>query len=66
MIEIDIPNRKINMIGVKGEKKTAEEVDAILAERKKNWKMPDFPKKKGYLGRYSKYATSAMSGGYLQ
>ena len=66
MIEIDIPNRKINMIGVKGEKKTAEEVDAILAERKKNWKMPDFPKKKGYLARYSKYATSAMSGGYLQ
>ncbi|MBC3536833.1 dihydroxy-acid dehydratase [Megasphaera hominis] len=66
MIEIDIPNRKINMIGIGGEKKTAEEVAAILAERKKNWKMPDFPKKKGYLARYSKYATSAMSGGYLQ
>jgi len=66
IIEIDIPNRKINMIGVGDEKKTPEEIDAILAERKKNWKMPDFPKKKGYLARYSKYATSAMSGGYLQ
>lgn len=66
MIEIDIDGRAINIIGVKGEKKTPAEIDAILAERKKNWKLPDFPPKKGYLARYSKYATSAMKGGYLQ
>ena len=37
LIEIDIPARILRIIGVRGEKKTPEEMDAILAVRRKNW-----------------------------
>ena len=36
LIEIDVMERKLNIIGIKGERKTPEEIDAVLAERKKN------------------------------
>lgn len=66
LIELDIPNRKLSIIGVNGKKLSNEEIEEILTERKKHWLLPKFPNKKGVLARYSKYATSAMSGGYLK
>jgi dihydroxy-acid dehydratase len=66
LIKLDIPNRKLNIIGVNGKELSNEEVEEILKERKKHWALPKFPAKKGVLARYSKYATSAMSGGYLK
>lgn len=38
LIEIDIQERKLNIIGVQGEKKTPEEIEEILGNRKKRWK----------------------------
>ena len=38
LIEIDVMKRKLNIIGIAGERKSMEEIDQILAERRKNWK----------------------------
>ena len=37
LIEIDVPARKMNIIGVKGQRRSMEEIDEILEERRKNW-----------------------------
>ena len=65
LIEIDIPNRKLNVIETKGEKQTPEEVTAILAERKRNWKVPQLKPKSPVQRLYSKLAVSAMAGAYM-
>lgn len=66
LIEIDIKNRILRIIGVKGEKLPLEEVDKILAERKKNW-TPKEPKyKSGILKIFSEHAVSPMKGGYME
>ena len=65
LIEIDIPSSSLNVIGVKGEKKTPAEIDAIFAERKAKWQLPPMPKKKGMLAKYAKSAVSAMAGAYM-
>lgn len=65
IISIDIPSRSLQVIGVKGEEKTPEEMEAILAERRKNWTLPERPQKKGVLKRYSDSAVSAMEGAYM-
>ena len=66
LIEIDVMERKLNIIGVAGEKKTPEEIDEILKERRKNWQ-PRAPKyKKGVLRLFSMLAASPMKGAYLE
>lgn len=65
LIEIDIAERKLNIIGVNGEKKSPEEIDAILAERKKNWKPKEMKYKTGALRLFSEHAVSPMKGAYL-
>lgn len=66
LIEIDVMERRLNIIGIAGEKKTAEEVAAVLEERKKNWK-PRAPKyQKGVLRLFSELAVSPMKGAYLE
>lgn len=66
LIEIDIPERVLRIIGVKGERKASEEVAEILAERKKHWK-PGEPKyKSGVLKIFSEHAVSPMKGGYME
>jgi dihydroxy-acid dehydratase len=65
IIELDVPNRRIAITGVKGEKKTPEEMDQILAERKQNWKGFESKYKKGLLKLYAQHAVSAMKGGYM-
>ena len=66
LIEIDVMERKLNIIGVAGEKKTPEEIDEILKERRKNWQ-PRAPKyKKGVLRLFSMLAESPMKGAYLE
>lgn len=65
IIKIDIPNRTINIIGILGEKKSFEEIEAVLKKRKEKWVKP-FPRyTKGVLGTYTKYAVSPMKGGYI-
>lgn len=66
LIEIDVMERKLNIVGVAGEPKTSEEIDQILAERRKNWKPREPKYKKGVLRMFSEHATSPMKGAYLK
>ncbi len=65
LIRIDIPNRILAIIGVKGEEKSVEELEAILRERKKNWKPKEKKYTKGVLALFSEKAASPMKGAYL-
>ena len=66
LIEIDIEKRIINIIGVKGEKFSPEEIDIELKRRKEQWK----PKKVKYssvvLKLFAEHAVSPMKGGYME
>ena len=66
LIEIDVMGRKLNIIGVAGERKIPEEIDEILEERRKNWKPREMKYKKGVLRMFSQHATSPMKGAYLE
>ena len=66
LIRIDVPNRQLAIVGVNGEEKTPEEMEAILAQRRANWK-PKTPKyTKGLLKLYSQHAVSPMKGAYME
>lgn len=65
LIKIDIPNRILEIIGVKGEELPKEEIEKILGERKKNWKPKERKYKKGVLKIYADHAVSPMKGGYM-
>lgn len=65
LIQIDIPNRILNVIGVKGIRKTEEEMDEILKTRRNNYIEPQLKEKSGILKIYSRLAVSPMKGGYL-
>ncbi|MCI8664440.1 MAG: dihydroxy-acid dehydratase [Hungatella sp.] len=66
LIEIDVMERKLNIIGIKGEKKTPQEIDQVLAQRRKNWKPREPKYKKGVLRMFSEHAASPMKGAYLE
>ena len=66
LIEIDIPSRVLAIVGVKGEWKTLEEMDLILAERRKSWQPKPRKYKKGVLRMFSEHAASPMKGAYLK
>jgi dihydroxy-acid dehydratase len=66
LIEVDIPNRKINIIGINGQKCSLEEIDEILKKRRKKWTPPVKACKKGVFSRYTKNAGSAMDGATLE
>lgn len=66
LIEIDVMGRKLNIIGVKGERKTEEEIAEIMKTRRENWKPRPHKYRKGVLRMYSEHAASPMKGGYLE
>jgi dihydroxy-acid dehydratase len=66
LIEIDIPERKLNIVGINGERKSPEEIEKILNERKANWVKPKPRYTKGAIGKYVHLAVSAMKGAYTK
>ncbi|WP_255666846.1 dihydroxy-acid dehydratase [Halanaerobium polyolivorans] len=65
LIEIDIKARSLNIIGIKGEKTSAEEIEQILAARKKLWSKPEPKFNKGALGLFIRNAVPAAKGAYI-
>ncbi len=66
LIEIDVFERKLNIVGIAGERKTPEEVAAVLAERKQKWQPKPVKYKNGVLRMFSEHAASPMKGAYLE
>ena len=66
LILIDIAARRLEIVGVKGEKKTPEEIEAILAGRRAAWK-PHPPRyTRGVMHIYAEHAVSPMRGAYME
>jgi len=66
LIYINIEKRQLNIVGVKGEARTEEEMKDILDLRRENWqpKAPKYPS--GVLKIFSEHAVSPMRGGYMK
>lgn len=66
IIEYDILNRTMNVIGTDGKRHTAAEIARIFRERKAAWRPPALKPKRGILKRYTQNAVSAMAGAYMK
>lgn len=65
LIYINVKERRLEIVGVKGEKRTTEEMEEILKARKAKWQ-PMPPKyTKGTLKLFSEHAVSPIKGGYM-
>ncbi len=66
LIEIDVEERKLDIVGVKGERKTPEEIQEILGDRRSKWKPRQRKYKNGVLRMFSEHAASPMKGAYME
>lgn len=66
LIEIDILERKLNIVGIRGERKTQEEIEKILDARRDKWTPREKKYKKGVLRLFGEHAASPMKGAYLE
>lgn len=66
LIEIDVEARKLNIVGIKGERCDAKEIEKVLEERRKAWKPRPRKYQKGVLRMFSEHAASPMKGAYLE
>ena len=66
LIQIDIPNRSLAIVGVHGEAKTPGEMEEILARRRAEWQPKEPKYKHGLLKLYSQHAVSPMKGAYME
>ncbi|MEF2734803.1 MAG: dihydroxy-acid dehydratase, partial [Blautia sp.] len=66
LIEVNIPKRVLRIVGIAGERKTEEEIQEILKERKKNWTPKPQKYERGVLKIFSEHAVSPMKGGYMK
>jgi len=66
LLSIDIPGRKLNIVGHADQRLDSDEVQSLLAGRKKQWKAPPLMHPRGVLKRYAKQAVSAIKGAYLE
>lgn len=66
LIEIDIEQRILQIIGINGKRLDLEEIDKILIERRKEWKPRQNKYKLGILKIFSEKAVSPMKGGYME
>lgn len=66
LIEIDIEERKLNIVGVNEKLMSSEEIEEILKTRRANWKPKKEKYTKGILKLFSDRAVSPIKGGYMQ
>ena len=66
LIEVNIPGRVLRIVGIAGEKKTQEEIEAVLKERRSKWQPKPVKYEKGVLKIFSERAVSPMKGGYME
>ena len=61
LLAYSVKNRSLDIVGIRGEEKSPEEIEEILQERRKAGILPR-PERKGLLKRYTSHALSAMEG----
>lgn len=65
LIELDVMERKLNIIGIKGIRMSEEAIQKILTERKLKWNAPEPRYQNGVLRLFREHAASPMKGAYL-
>ncbi|MBQ9644521.1 MAG: dihydroxy-acid dehydratase [Lachnospiraceae bacterium] len=65
LIELDVQARTLNLVGIRGERKTPEEMDEILRQRRSSWQPREMKYKRGVLRLFAEHAASPMRGAYL-
>ncbi|MFV0342861.1 MAG: dihydroxy-acid dehydratase [Anaerocolumna sp.] len=65
LIEIDIQNRSLKIVGIENEILTEDEIENVLKIRKELWKPKEAKYKSGILKLFSENAASPMVGGYM-
>ncbi|MEG0049437.1 MAG: dihydroxy-acid dehydratase [Clostridia bacterium] len=66
LIEIDIPNRRLNLVGINGVRIEPAQMEQVLQKRRAEWPGFHFKYQHGLLGRYTHHAVSPMKGAYLE
>jgi dihydroxy-acid dehydratase len=62
LIEINIPERRLAIVGVAGEPRREAEVEATLAERRRHWTPPPPRHSRGILSLYERVARTTSEG----
>ena len=62
LIEISAPERRLAIVGVDGQHRSDDEIEAVLADRKSIWKPPRPRHESGILSLYSRVARGASEG----
>jgi dihydroxy-acid dehydratase len=62
LIEINAPERRLAIVGVKGEHRPPEEIETVLAERRSVWRPPQPRHSNGILSLYSRVARGTSEG----
>lgn len=65
LIRIDIPGRRLDIIGTDGVEKTEAQIGQILKLRRENWKSKPIRYSSGVLNLYARHAVSPMEGGAM-
>ena len=65
LIEIDVPERRLAVVGTREGRLSPEQVDALLAERRARWVRPPRRHQRGILALYAQVAASPSDGAYL-
>lgn len=66
LIHLDVPGRKLELVGVAGKRRTPEEMEAILRQRRAAWRPKRPASQSGVLELFSRHACSPMQGGYMR
>ena len=65
LIRLDVRERRLDIVGIHGKEMSPEEIDTVLAERRKNWKPKPVRYESGVLRLFARLAASPMKGAYL-
>ncbi|MGN6696732.1 MAG: dihydroxy-acid dehydratase [Thermomicrobiales bacterium] len=65
LIEINVPERRLAVVGTQAGRLTPEQVDTLLAGRRAHWTAPPNRHDRGILGLYARIAASPAEGAYL-
>src|SRR5947209_18337450 len=62
LIEIHVPERRLALVGVQGQRLSEEQVERVLAERRTRWAPPPPRHSSGILSLYAHVARGAAEG----
>lgn len=66
LIELDIPERILRIVGIAGKRSSEKEIEETLAKRRRCWKPKQNKYKRGVLKLFADRAVSPMKGGYME